>query len=123
MCRRSRDRVGESGKSLEIKDLKRRRWFDIRSQEQAVMKKGIHPEEGLVLYRCASCNTKWLNSSTKLDSKVEEFEGKEYPTVVLETCSSCHPFFTEKQTFIDTTGRVEKFQKRFAKFMPAKEEK
>ncbi len=87
------------------------------------MKKGIHPEEGLVQYRCASCNTKWLNSSTKLDSKVEVFEGKEYPTVVLETCSSCHPFFTEKQTFIDTTGRVEKFQKRFAKFMPAKEEK
>jgi large subunit ribosomal protein L31 len=80
------------------------------------MKIDIHPSVGIALYRCASCDTKWTLSSTKLDGKVEEFEGKEYPSVVLETCSGCHPFFTEKQTFIDTAGRVEKFQKRFAKF-------
>lgn len=86
------------------------------------MRKGIHPETGLVLFRCASCSTKWVSSSSNLRGKVEEFEGKEYPSVVLETCSSCHPFFTDKQTFIDTAGRVEKFQKRFAKFMPKKAE-
>jgi large subunit ribosomal protein L31 len=33
----------------------------------------------------------------------------------LEICSNCHPFFTGKQKLIDTAGRVEKFQKRFAK--------
>jgi large subunit ribosomal protein L31 len=31
----------------------------------------------------------------------------------LEICSSCHPFYTGKQKFVDTAGRVEKFQKRF----------
>ncbi len=31
----------------------------------------------------------------------------------LDICSQCHPFFTGKQKFVDTTGRVEKFQKRF----------
>ena len=80
------------------------------------MKKGIHPEIGLSLFRCASCSAKWLTTSTKLDGKVEEFEGKQYPTTVLDTCSKCHPFYTQSQTFIDTAGRVEKFQKRFAKF-------
>ncbi len=82
------------------------------------MRKGIHPPTGLVQFRCASCSATWLTTSTKLDGKVEEFEGKEYPAIVLETCSGCHPFYTGSQTFIDTAGRVEKFQKRFAKFIP-----
>ena len=80
------------------------------------MKTGIHPPMGLVQFRCASCESRWVSSSTRLDARIEEFEGAEYPTIVLETCSNCHPFFTQKQTFIDTAGRVEKFQKRFAKF-------
>ena len=84
------------------------------------MKKGIHPAGGLVQFRCASCNTRWITTSTKLDSKMEEFEGKQYPTMVLETCSNCHPFFTDKQTFIDTAGRVEKYQRRFGKFSEKK---
>jgi large subunit ribosomal protein L31 len=33
----------------------------------------------------------------------------------METCSNCHPFFTNKQTMIDTAGRIEKFNKRFRK--------
>ena len=36
-------------------------------------------------------------------------------SIRVEICSSCHPFFTGKQKFIDSAGRVEKFQKRFAK--------
>lgn len=80
------------------------------------MKKGIHPEIGLSLFRCASCGNKWVTSSTNLGGNKEEFEGQEYPAYVLETCSSCHPFYTQKQTFIDSAGRVEKFKKRFAKF-------
>lgn len=87
------------------------------------MRKGIHPPLGMIVFRCAACSEKWLATSTKVDAKLEEFEGKEYPTIVLETCSNCHPFFTDKQTFIDTAGRVEKFQKRFAKFQPKEDEK
>ena len=33
----------------------------------------------------------------------------------VEICSNCHPFFTGKQKFMDSAGRVEKFQKRYAK--------
>lgn len=87
------------------------------------MKKAIHPPVGLVMFRCVSCAERWLSSSTKLDGRLEEFEGKQYPSVVLETCSNCHPYFTDKQTFIDTAGRVEKFQKRYAKMAAAKESK
>src|SRR5204863_3469533 len=36
-------------------------------------------------------------------------------SIRLEICSACHPFFTGKQKFVDTAGRVERFQKRFAK--------
>ncbi|MFW6255938.1 MAG: 50S ribosomal protein L31 [Candidatus Sumerlaeota bacterium] len=85
------------------------------------MKKGIHPTLGMALYRCASCGNRRLVSTTKQDGKMEEFEGTEYPAIVLETCSNCHPFFTDKQTFIDTAGRVEKFKKRFAKFAKAED--
>jgi large subunit ribosomal protein L31 len=65
------------------------------------MKTGIHPEyvESTVL--CACGNT-FQTRSTK-------------PSIRLEICSSCHPFFTGRQKFVDTAGRVERFQKRFAK--------
>ena len=33
--------------------------------------------------------------------------------VQVDICSSCHPFYTGKQKFVDTAGRVEKFQKKF----------
>ncbi len=36
------------------------------------------------------------------------------PVIKVEICSACHPFFTGKQKIIDTAGRVEKFQKKFA---------
>ena len=65
------------------------------------MKIGIHPEyvESTVL--CACGNT-FQTRSTK-------------PSIRLEICSNCHPFFTGKQKFVDTAGRVERFTKRFAK--------
>lgn len=87
------------------------------------MKKDMHPALGLVQFRCASCSNSWITSSTRMDGRKETVDGVEYPTLVLDTCSNCHPFFTDKQTFIDTTGRVEKFQKRFAKFSQSKQSK
>ena len=32
----------------------------------------------------------------------------------VEICSNCHPFFTGKQKLVDTAGRVERFQKKYA---------
>jgi large subunit ribosomal protein L31 len=65
------------------------------------MKPGIHPEYVQSTVVCACGNT-FQTRSTK-------------PSIRLEICSSCHPFFTGRQKFVDTAGRVERFQKRFAK--------
>jgi large subunit ribosomal protein L31 len=65
------------------------------------MKTGIHPEYVECTVQCACGNT-FQTRSTK-------------PSIRLEICSNCHPFFTGRQKFVDTAGRVERFQKRFAK--------
>ena len=37
-------------------------------------------------------------------------------TVTDEICSNCHPFYTGKQRFVDTAGRIDRFRKKYAKF-------
>ena len=66
------------------------------------MKAGIHPayEEVKVICACGS------NFQTRSTNKGD---------VHIEICSSCHPFFTGRQKLIDTEGRVDRFQKKFAK--------
>ena len=41
-------------------------------------------------------------------------------TVNVEICSSCHPFYTGKQRFVDTAGRIDRFRKKYAKFEDTK---
>jgi len=62
------------------------------------MKTGIHPEYVECTVRCACGNT-FLTRATK-------------PEIHVEICSACHPFYTGKQKFVDTGGRVERFQRR-----------
>ena len=64
------------------------------------MKKGLHPELHLVTAICACGNT-FETHSTKKELR-------------LEICSACHPFYTGKQKLVDTAGRVERFNKRYA---------
>jgi large subunit ribosomal protein L31 len=63
------------------------------------MKKGIHPELHDITVRCA-CGNSFKTHSTASDLHVT-------------ICSACHPFFTGDQKFVDTAGRIEKFQKRY----------
>ena len=65
------------------------------------MKANIHPnyEEAKVV--CA-CGNEIVTRSTRKEMHVN-------------TCSSCHPFFTGQAKYIDTEGRVERFKKRYAK--------
>ena len=65
------------------------------------MKKTIHPEYVEATVSCG-CGAKFTTRSTR-------------KTITVEICSSCHPFFTGKMKFIDTTGRVERFQKKYGK--------
>ena len=64
------------------------------------MKEKIHPKYEFVEAVCA-CGNKFLTRPTA-------------KTLKLDICAACHPFFTGKQKLLDTEGRVEKFNKRFA---------
>ncbi len=66
------------------------------------MKAGIHPVYNEVKVTCACGSTFQTRSTHKGDLRVE-------------ICSSCHPFFTGRQKLVDTEGRVDRFQKKFAK--------
>ena len=70
------------------------------------MKKGIHPEYKAAKITCV-CGNAIQTHSTAGDYEIQ-------------ICSKCHPFFTGKQKFVDTAGRVERFQRRYAKMTARK---
>ena len=85
------------------------------------MKKGIHPEYRPVVFQDTSCDFAILTRSTlKSSETIKWTDGNTYPLVKLEISSGSHPFFTGKQKLLDTAGRVEKFQKKYATKKPSK---
>jgi large subunit ribosomal protein L31 len=81
------------------------------------MKKGIHPENYReVVFKDIGTEQTWITRSTVNTEKTITLEdGKEYPLYTLEISSASHPFFTGQQRFVDSEGRVEKFQKKYAR--------
>ena len=77
------------------------------------MKKGIHPDYRLVVFEDTSNGERFLGKSTKSSKETVEFEGKEYPVVKVAISSTSHPFYTGKSKFVDETGRVDKFKKKY----------
>ena len=78
------------------------------------MKKNIHPEYRNVVFTDAAANFSFLTRSTvPCTAKTTWTDGVEYPQYKVEISSASHPFFTGKMKFLDTTGRVEKFQKKY----------
>jgi len=65
------------------------------------MKEKIHPKYFTDAQVTCSCGNKFTTGSTKKDLRVE-------------VCSNCHPFFTGERRMMDTAGRVERFNKRYA---------
>ena len=65
------------------------------------MKPEIHPQYQAVQVHCA-CGAGWATGSTKKELRIE-------------ICSNCHPFFTGKQKLVDSAGRIDRFQQRYAK--------
>ena len=82
------------------------------------MKKEIHPKDyRLVVFKDNSNDEMILTKScTKSRETIMFTDGKEYPLVKMEVSSFSHPFFTGKVKFVDTAGRIDKFNKKFAKF-------
>jgi large subunit ribosomal protein L31 len=80
------------------------------------MKKGIHPEYRDVVFHDTSSDVKFITRSTQYTKDTIKWEdGNEYPVIKVEISSASHPFFTGKKLFVDTAGRVEKFQKKYGK--------
>jgi large subunit ribosomal protein L31 len=65
------------------------------------MKEGIHPKYEKCQVNCA-CGYSFETRST-------------LPKIKVEVCSQCHPYFTGKQKFVDTAGRIEKFRRKYKK--------
>lgn len=72
------------------------------------MKADIHPDYQVCHVRC-SCGNEFETRSTVTEIHVE-------------LCAQCHPFYTGKQKLVDTGGRVERFQRRYAKTQAAQAE-
>ena len=80
------------------------------------MKKDIHPEYREVVFQDTSSDFKFVTRSTMSSSETITLEdGKTYPVIKVEVSSASHPFYTGKNMFIDTAGRVEKFRSRYQK--------
>ncbi len=72
------------------------------------MKQGIHPQYHEDTKVICVCGNTFTTGSTLTEIRVE-------------VCSKCHPFFTGEMKFVDTLGRVEKFQKKLEKAKKIKE--
>ena len=66
-------------------------------------KKGIHQKYFDTKITCTTCGTEFMSGSTR---------GEE---IKVDTCSSCHPFYTGNQQFANAAGRVERFKSKFNK--------
>ena len=86
------------------------------------MKKELHPESyRTVIFRDINANVSWLGRSCARTRDKDTWEdGTEYDLIKLEISSASHPFFTGKMQFVDTAGRIDKFNKKFGKSRFAK---
>jgi len=70
------------------------------------MKSEGHPKYLQATVTCSGCNSNFTIGST-------------VPEIKVIVCSNCHPFYTGKQKVVDTEGRVDRFNKKFAGMMSA----
>ncbi|GAA2624388.1 type B 50S ribosomal protein L31 [Actinomadura fulvescens] len=80
------------------------------------MKKNIHPDYRPVVFRDRGAGFAFLTRSTAASDRTVEWEdGNTYPVVDVDVSSASHPFYTGKSRVLDSTGAVEKFNRRYAR--------
>jgi len=81
------------------------------------MRKAIHPESyRFVVFKDTSNDYMFLARSCASSREMVTWEdGKEYPLVKLEISNMSHPYYTGKMKFIDSAGRIDKFNKKYEK--------
>ncbi|MCX4662036.1 type B 50S ribosomal protein L31 [Streptomyces uncialis] len=80
------------------------------------MQQGIHPAYGPVVFRDKAAGYAFLTRSTMTSDKTVTWEdGATYPVVDVEISAASHPFYTGTARVLDTAGRVERFERRYAR--------
>ncbi|MBO5254764.1 MAG: type B 50S ribosomal protein L31 [Opitutales bacterium] len=79
------------------------------------MKNDIHPDYHPVCFVDVSSGARFLTRSTMKSKTVENIDGVDYYMVTRDVTADSHPAYTGEKRFVDTAGRVEKFQKKFAR--------
>jgi large subunit ribosomal protein L31 len=78
------------------------------------MQQEIHPKYNFVVFKDTSSDFLFLSRSTQSSNeRITWQDGSEYPLINIEISSASHPFYTGKQTLIDSAGRIEKFRRRY----------
>ncbi len=77
------------------------------------MKADLHPKYNDVVFLDITTGRRFITKSTTTSAKTEEIDGIMYYVISCGITSDSHPFFTGKNQFVDTEGRIDKFQKRF----------
>ena len=77
------------------------------------MKKDIHPKYHPVVFQDMSTGKRYITRSTTRSERKEKIDGVEHFVVSVGVTADSHPFFTGQKQFVDTEGRIDKFQKRF----------
>ena len=80
------------------------------------MKAGIHPDYRDVVFQDVTSEFKILTRSTLSSKETVKWEdGNEYPLIKVDISTATHPFYTGQNKVMDTSGRIDKFKKRYAK--------
>jgi large subunit ribosomal protein L31 len=79
------------------------------------MKKDIHPVLNPVSFVDVSTGKKFNTVSTASSKKTENIDGVDHHVLVRDITMDSHPAFTGEKRFVDTAGRVEKFQNKFSR--------
>ncbi|MEJ6727858.1 MAG: type B 50S ribosomal protein L31 [Akkermansiaceae bacterium] len=84
------------------------------------MKKDLHPVYNRVAFQDMPPVKRSLTRSTAKSAKTEEIDGVEHFIISVGLTADSHPFYTGQNQFVDTEGRIDKFQKRFGAVRRAK---
>ena len=79
------------------------------------MKKDIHPNLNPVCFVDVSSGRKFITKSTASSKKQENIEGLDHHVLLRDVTMDSHPAYTGEKGFVDTAGRVEKFQSKFSR--------
>jgi len=79
------------------------------------VKKNIHPSLNPVCFVDVSTGKKFISKSTASSKKSENIDGVDHHVLVRDVTMDSHPAYTGEKRFVDTAGRVEKFQSKFSR--------